>query len=190
MRIIGVHGIRVTDGGAGTLRPVLDELERQGHEVDLLDYGRVRAVTARYRTEAAAADLERMRPEVTIAHSHGNNVVHRALRDGMRLKAHVAYAPAMRREAIWPVTVRRILVIRNRKDWALMLGRGFTMINPVSWFRPHPFGSAGRSGYRGKDPRMTDIDAGSLGAGWAHNYLADDPQMWANLIGPWIRAGD
>lgn len=158
MKIVGVHGIRVSDGGQRSLAPVLDCFEKKGYDVDLLDYGRVGVLTNRFRLNSSVKELKKLEPDVTIAHSNGNVIVYHACRDGMKLNTHVAYQPAMRRDTVWPASIDRIVTLYNKGDWAVRFGRAWTWTNPVSWFYPHDWGSAGAHGFNGKDERMTQID--------------------------------
>ena len=181
MKIVGVHGIRVSDGGQKSLSSVLDCLEKKGYEVDLLNYGRVGLLTNRFRLNSAVESLQKLEPDVTIGHSHGNVVVYHACRDGMKLNTHIAYQPAMRRDTVWPNSIDKIVTLYNKRDWSVRFGRAWTWVNPVSWFHPHDWGSAGAHGFLGEDERMTQINVVKYNKK-GHSYMKNNPKFWCEFL--------
>ncbi|MCC5809878.1 MAG: hypothetical protein JJU06_05845 [Ectothiorhodospiraceae bacterium] len=194
MHIVGVHGFNVRDGGLRSLEPTLAQLRRRGHTTARIDYGFVHLARVRLRMRRAVELLIAAQPEVVLAHSNGCPVTAEAIRQGLRLRAVIAYQPAMRRDAVWPFDAGRVLVLHNRRDCAVKLGRAWRVINPVSWFVPHYWGSAGAHGFTDPGYHVRQIDTEPLGF-TGHSYLSADrdgeapaARYWAGRIHDFINA--
>lgn len=147
-----LHGFNVRDGGDATVERWAAPLEAAGHLVlrDALDYGWVGLLGARLSDEAVArrvAELARQRPGlVLVAHSHGGNIAHQAVRDhGAAFDLLVLVNPALRRDAEFGPGAKRVLCFYAPSDRAL---QGALLLRwlPWNWFSPHPWGAAGKFG--------------------------------------------
>lgn len=188
MRICLVHGIHVSDAQE-SLGAIAEALQSLGHDCQILDYGWVSVTRARVVVDDVLQELLERDPQVTIAHSNGNPIVYEAARQGLKLAAHIAYQPAMRRDTVWPESIGRVLVLHNRHDYAVRLGRIWRWVNPVSWFLPHRWGTAGAKGFSTRDSRVTQWDVASFdAASRGHSYLHRPTvaRRWAPRINHWL----
>ena len=90
--------------------------------------------------------------DIAIAWSYGSVVVHTACLLGAKFDTIVLFGAALGNDLSWPEgCAKRIINIYNPKEWVLMLG---------SLLPHHPFGSLGRTGYKGvPDKRIQEIYA-------------------------------
>lgn len=183
MRIVGVHGFRVDDGGLRTLEPTLSELRRYGYRTRRIDYGHVHLLRVRLKMQDAVDLLVAKEPDIIFAHSNGCAVAHRAIEQGLKVQAVVAYQPAMRSDETWPERAGNVLVMYNPDDYAVLLGKWWRYINPFSWFVRHHWGEAGRTGFVDPAPHVAQVDVSEYGH-TGHSYLSSfkAARFWAPRI--------
>jgi len=147
-RVWLLHGFNVSDGGAGTVDRLADWLNAYGYDVQQFDYGWIGLAGALMGNEQRARDLAReATPEdIAIGHSNGCAIIHRASHLPDSDFARVVYLnPALDVDAAPGPGVRRCDVFHARDDVATLAAR---FIPGALW------GSMGRDGYIGGDPRM------------------------------------
>lgn len=189
-----IHGFNVFDGGKGSIGSLQKYFEDAGYNVVLHNYGwvgifRLRLVNR--KTVRRIMDDIDPNNDIVIGHSNGCLVAWMIAGEGVIIDKLVCIQPALRRDTIFPHTVRHILAFYNKKDIAVFAARVFRYINPVSWFNPHQWGMAGKSGFTRKDSRrtqintMTDLPVVCKG----HTYLGKEPETSciAETILEWIK---
>lgn len=157
MRIALVHGFNVWDGGEASLGDWDSALHTAGHNTWLIDYGWTGLLRVRLENMNVVDSLERYRPDVIIGHSNGAAIAWQYAQTGAPLAGVVCVQPALNTETVWPANVGRIVCLYNGDDWAVLAGKVWRLLNPVSWFRRHPWGAAGRYGFERADRRF-DLD--------------------------------
>lgn len=189
-----IHGFNVFDGGKGSIGSLQKYFEDAGHEVELHNYGWVGILRLRLVNKKTVRNImDKIDPDkdVVIGHSNGCLVAWMIAAEGVIIDKLVCIQPALRRDTIFPHTVRNILTLYNKKDVAVFAARIFRYMNPVSWFHPHQWGMAGKRGFTRKDTRMkqintlTDLPVKCSG----HTYLGKEPETGcvAKTILEWIK---
>lgn len=158
MRVALLHGFNVRDGGEATLGAWESCLRTAGHDAQLFDYGWVGPIRVRLENMDVVDRLADWRPEVIIGHSNGATIAWRYAQTGAPLAGVVAVQPALHTKARWPSNVKRIACLYNPGDWAVYAGKLWRLLNPVSWFVRHPWGAAGRYGFKHTDRRFSQYN--------------------------------
>jgi len=163
-----VHGFNVKDNGHDTTDKFSKPLKTLGATPHEFDYGWTELVGVRTvspRVAQSLADWSKPRgPVIAIGHSNGANIVHQAAVRGARISVAVLINPALRRDTRWPSHVKKVLCFHCESDVPVLMSR-LLHYSPFQllWGR-HPWGSAGRHGFKTKDNRVVNIDwEGRLG---------------------------
>jgi len=159
MKIALLHGFNVSDGGKGTLGLWASTLRDAGHDAALLDYGWVGPLRVRIENMDVVERLNELRPDVIIGHSNGAAIAWQyMMQKCATMRGVVCVQPALNVDTVWPWRVNRIITLYNPHDYAVLWGRRWRIVNPVSWFVRHPWGAAGRYGFRKTDRRFTQLN--------------------------------
>lgn len=174
-----VHGFNDRSAGSENLDKVAPLLREKGHTVDTdsADYGWLGLIWVRFRKrpavlriiEAIKAALAEHNDVVVVGYSNGANYSVKALR--LLFIGHVKLIlvhPALKRTTVFPASASRIWVCFTRSDWATR------MASYVRWLIPG-WGRMGTSGYKGNDPRVTNIDYSDVSKG--HGGLFKEPAL-------------
>lgn len=149
-----IHGFNVWDGGWSSLGPLRDGYRARGHSTEIFSWGPSSLLSVRLKTAGAIEEFiarqEQYPARLWVGHSHGALVCCRAfesLPDHIEPpEAMILVQPAMHADYRLPDTAR--LVVRyNPHDLAVLAGKCWRTLNPVSWFVRHPWGAAGRYGF-------------------------------------------
>lgn len=187
MNWLFMHGIRVNDGGLGSVDSNADDLRAMGHRVDTDsgDYGRISSFGVRKGLNIRARDpdtgelmptlRERLKPAVRIAdiingHSNAGNFIMQFLNEHddeyePDSKLVMLFSPAMSRRVRIPKCVKQMHVFHSKNDRVVGWGAA------IAKFWCPGFGTAGAYGYAGDDPRGINQD-------WHWNV--DDHSDWYN----------
>lgn len=157
MKIALVHGFNASDNGE-YLRPWVEHLEKRGHEAHLIDYGWVGPLRVRLENLEVVRRLEEMQPDMIWGHSNGAAIAYKYVQKGHTLHSVVCIQPALSRKAIWPQRVQHIVVLYNPLDRAVLWGRRWRKLNPLSWVKPHEWGAAGNTGFTSDDKRFCQMN--------------------------------
>jgi hypothetical protein len=179
-----VHGFNVSDGGRDSIDRLYPALDNRGWTVrpKRLDYG-WRIITQLWGNPKVADELAGLADpgDVAIGHSNGCSIIHRATHlQHCELETIVYINPALDTDATPGPCVKRCLVLFAEDDRAVLLA---TLIPGVLW------GAMGRFGYRGKDPRILNLNlnkqlqAKTLGHSGA---LKRHPRALGHLIADWL----
>lgn len=150
-----VHGVNVTDGGAGSIDRLGPYLKAAGWRVGQFDYG-WRIVTHAWGNPEFARRLASMAgpDDIIVGHSNGCVIGDRASWLPWFLPERMFYInPALDVHRAPGPGVKSLTVFHSWDDVATLLAR---FVPGSRW------GSMGRDGYRGKDPRITNVELHEL----------------------------
>ena len=187
-----LHGFNDKSAGRDNIDRVAPLLERRGHTVDRdnEDYGKFGLIKARFArhsvvlrvVEAVRQAVAEDKNVVLVGYSNGSNYAVKALNLVFigQIK-FIAVHPALRAKFQLPACVSRCWVCYTRSDLAVRAA------SYVSWMIPG-WGRAGAVGYKGSDPRVTNINYTDVAKGhgglWREGPLvtfADDLHYFASL---------
>lgn len=144
-----IHGIRVDEPeeSIGVIRGYFEEV---GFESVVHNYGYLNSWHTRWRNAGIAERIgvEVGRDDILVGHSNGCDIARRISNAGKGCGL-VLFNPALDRDTKFAPHLDWIDVYHDQEDDAVLL----------AWLLPwHPWGMMGRTGYRGDDPRVTNID--------------------------------
>lgn len=152
-RIILVHGFASLWSGKLDIDQLAPTFIKRGYEVTHMDYG-FRIITTPRNPKVAAKLAAMVEPgDIIVAHSNGALVALLASKLNYEMSTVVLIRPALDTDAIFGVSVNRIIVYHSRFDEAI---QGVARWLPFK----HPWGPAGAEGL--DDPRAENINAASM----------------------------
>lgn len=160
------HGFNVLDGGKKSVGPLRDGYARHG-EAELYTWGASNLFNVRVLTQGAIdgliAEQDERPAKVWAGHSHCAYVMceaYKALPEHIQPpQGLVLIQPAM--QVDYPLPDLPIVVRYNRGDWATWWGKRWRRVNPVSWFKRHPWGAAGTYGFDSPHDKVLQVDTDS-----------------------------
>jgi hypothetical protein len=172
MKIHVIHGIRTRDSrrSIGRIAPYF---EQEGYEVVVHDYGYIRALETYWRNRKIAARIAKsVGPgDVLIGHSNGCDIIRRIAAGGTRFTGAVLFNAALDRDTKFAAGIDWIDVYHTHGD------RIVTLARLLPW---HSWGSMGREGYKGSDPRVTNIAMCAQTSD--HSEIVEDMAFWAPRV--------
>lgn len=158
-----VHGFNVRDRGANSIGRLVPYLQERGLKSDVLSYPWTRLVTLSTNSRWAVQELcdQVMPGDGAIGHSNGCSIIVQAAALGAPLDWIMLVNPALDADQEFAPQLRKIAVFYSKGDLAVRAGaawRVITRVLPWRWFNRHPWGAMGAHGYRGEDPRVTNIE--------------------------------
>jgi hypothetical protein len=168
------HGIRELVPGAH-MRPLLSALLTQGLPAALIVYGYVLIPVTNRR--AVRTIINATQPgDALVGYSNGAWAAVQAAELGAPARALHLVSPALHARHAFPEHLERVYVYHSSGDRAVRLGRAWrrlTRFLPWRWATPHGWGAMGRTGYRGADPRVINVDLGrDVGHSWFNHEAA------------------
>jgi pimeloyl-ACP methyl ester carboxylesterase len=156
--VILVHGIRSLNKGLRTMSPLRDVLAARGRAAEIVSYGYV--LIPLTNAPAMAAVMRAVKkPAVVVGYSNGAWAAVQAAEMGEPIEHLVLVSPALNRSHAFPEGVKKVDVFYNPDDVPVRLARwwrNITRVLPWRWDNAHGWGDMGRTGYVGKDPRVTN----------------------------------
>lgn len=152
-RIVVVHGIHAREGQSNVWR-LKPYLEKQGHSVEVFEYGFVGALWARFANPGIARRLAEhvaIEPPLDyVCHSNGAAVLYLAMRDhGLKAGRVSLINPALDADIRLP----------GAAATDIYYNAGDSVVGLASLLRRHYWGRMGNAGFMGPfDPRITNID--------------------------------
>lgn len=150
-RVWFIHGFNVFDGGKGSIGKLRPYFENEGFETVGFDYGWRGLIGVRLLNDDTAEDLfQQLEPgDILVGHSNGCDLIRRVSLISEDVIGAVLINPALDRDAEFGPWLKWIDVLYNTHDWATWF---------AEWLLFHPWGSMGRYGYTGDDPRVRQHD--------------------------------
>lgn len=186
-----IHGFNVSDGGRASVGRLMLHLPG---DVRILSYGWTGLLGLKWANRRAIKKLKRVvKPgDRLVAHSNGCLIAWQAAElFGTQLSAVVCINPALRRDTRWPPGLP-VLCLSNSTDWVVQLGRVWGRLFPVDGIEAQGWGAAGRYGFTGPDPLVSNWDTAE--AWWdvptrGHSgvFGKEAAPYWGGLIGRWFR---
>lgn len=161
-----VHGIRAKDRGAESMGVLAENLKKTFLFITEVVYGYVLIpITNKKATMAvvnAIKDIQETPGDiVVVAYSNGAWAALQAAEMGYRIDHLVMISPALHRNHAIPEQIKRVDVFHSSGDEVVVLAkywRKFANLMPWNWELfggdPHDWGSMGKYGYGGNDPRV------------------------------------
>lgn len=192
--IVLVHGFNVSDKGKRSIGQLLEPLQDKLPGVDVSRFGYKYTFVGRlaYRNKRASDRLAQFLSRLhwwedfdlitLVAHSNGAVVADLAIKKSRVPAQLVAINPALRTRHAFADSWEKIMVLYSRCDWALIAGRVWSAavrVLPWRWFRPHPWGTMGRVGYKGTDGRLINV---RLSCSMGHSGALSPETVTADLI--------
>lgn len=176
-RVFLIHGAFKFSGPDWGKLP--NQLEARGHDVVVVDYGWAGALTARFRSKRAAANLSSMlcRGDSVVAFSNGALVAYHLARQVRGLETVVLVQPALYRDAKIPAAA--VFCLYNSQDWVVQAARWWSALTPMFWER-HGWGAMGRVGPT--DPDIFPVDTKALGASGHWQWRDRATEFIADLL--------
>ena len=170
-----LHGFNVMDKGADTvekLRPYIKE------EVISFPYG-WHLLSILWHNKKVAKDLCAHTRNMTllgdvyaVGHSNGCAIIVEAARRGALLDSILLINPALHVNTVFPDSLRRIVVVYTKHDAPTRAARFFNKIPFLRKLVPEAWGAMGAEGYKGKDPRVLNMNMSGVLKG--HSDLFED----------------
>jgi pimeloyl-ACP methyl ester carboxylesterase len=144
------HGFNVSDNGQRSTDLLRPPLEEDGYKVLEGDYRWKGLIGVKLCNKSMAKLIAGLFPPggIAIGHSNGSNLIHWAAHYGAAFSRVIYINPALDRKADLAPQIAKALVIACPHDLPVLMAR---WIPWVSW------GSMGRDGYMGKDPRYVNV---------------------------------
>lgn len=153
-----LHGIHSDSGNMDVLTPFYAVL---GFRVWLWDYGHIYAANARFFKNPYVVDelAAQVKPgDIGVGHSNGCAILADACDAGVPFAGLTYINPALNKTRRFAKHIRWARVYYNEFDTAVLAGKWFRWLNPVSWVKQHPYGEMGRVGVDYWDNRVRAVD--------------------------------
>lgn len=178
-----IHGIRTKDKGAASMKKLGSYLKDAFCRVQLVSYGYVLIpINNKRAVKALIKQLKQNtnpnRKNVVIGYSNGAWAAVQVAEMGYRIDHLVLISPALHKSHAIPEHVSRVDVYYSSGDRVVEAGKAwstFANILPWNWKifgAPHEWGTMGRYGYTGNDPRIHNHKMGEdVGHFWYKDNL-------------------
>jgi hypothetical protein len=176
MRILGVNGIHNWSWSKNSFTDKLLDALSHRHETVDVQYPRMWALLAYFdiairRRAEAIVKANKSAKDILIAHSFGCLASIYAMELGAKFDKVFFFGAAAERDMFIPNSFTRLFNIHSKDDSTLSLG---------SLLPFHKFGTLGRDGYTGKNPKVVNIEANGHG----HNDYVNSKNLceWVRFI--------
>lgn len=169
-----IHGILAREGGRASMGALKKALSRMGIESEIVHYGFIFIpVTNAWAVRAVLKALEDDPQPTIVAYSNAGWASVQAAELGANIQHLIVVSPALHTGHEFPGNIETIDVFYSPDDDVVLGGRlwrWITSILPWRWANPHGWGTMGRSGYLGEDPRVRNH---RLPSGVGHFWFTD-----------------
>jgi len=183
-----LHGFNVRDKGEDTIeimRPQLREITKGS----LISYrygwlGLFGVMLKNKKIAKAIAGIQSAEMKenniFAVAHSNGAAIIVEAARQGAKFDKVLLINPALKVKTVFPESIGEVIVVYTKHDKPTQTARVLDKIPLLCLFIPNAWGAMGKVGYKGKDPKVTNIDASSVLDG--HSDLFENKNAFVRVL--------